>query len=130
MKASAPPANESGIDPSKASPIRAARLTVTAWRARPERYIVGSRSNTPRQLRTSSVFDSFSPKATPRAGGGRAQPREHRHGVVPAEVVTEGLVGDRDVAVPELVVHDPADPLRARAASGCTSPSCAGPAPR
>ncbi len=67
MKASAPPANESGIDPSKASLIRDARLTVTACRARPDRYIVGSRSNTPRQLRTSSVLDSFSPNATPRA---------------------------------------------------------------
>ena len=54
------------------------------------------------------------PEGDPAPGGGRPQPLEHRHGVLPAEVVAEGLVGDRDVAVPELLVHDPADPLRAQ----------------
>ena len=67
LKASAPPANESGIPPANSSDSAAARFTVTAWRARPDMYIVGSRSKTPRVFSTSRVFDSLSPKASPRA---------------------------------------------------------------
>ena len=71
LKASAPPANEIGTAAPNSSTTRAARFVVTAWSGRPERYIVSSRSKTLRQLSTSSVFDSFSAKARPRAAAAR-----------------------------------------------------------
>ena len=71
LKQSAPPANDNIRSPRNSSEIFDARLVVTAWRARPERYIMSSRSNVGRQLFTSSVFVSFSPNVRPLAAATR-----------------------------------------------------------
>ena len=71
LKQSAPPANDIGRSPRNSSAILEARLVVTAWSARPDRYMRASRSKTVRQLSTSSVFVSFRPKVRPRAAADR-----------------------------------------------------------
>ncbi len=63
FRASAPPQKLSGTFPSVASITRWARVRVSGWRARPERYIIFSLvGKTGRWLITSSVLVSLRPK--------------------------------------------------------------------
>ena len=87
---------------------------MTACSGRPDRYIVWSRSKTPRQFSTSSVFDSFRPNADAPCRGRGAEAPEHRDRVRVLQVVPERGVGDRHVGEPEVVVDDAAHLLGAQ----------------
>ncbi len=112
LKASAPPANDRGTAGPSSSASVAARFTVTAWSGRPERYIVASRSKTPRQLSTSSVFESFRPKSSPRAS---ATARSRRNiGIASSyfRSCPKAASGIGTSPEAEPLVDDPPDPLR------------------
>ena len=65
LKASAPAENDIIRPPPNSAESFAAKLTVTAWRARPDRYIIFSFfGKTSRRFSTSSVLESLTPNCT------------------------------------------------------------------